>query len=184
MPFNASISLDGMPSTCCCIAHHRPSSHSSSCSRDVTEYLQQLLRRSGDGIDLHTSAEKEVVKHIKETVCYVASDPAKEEYRLEAEAKANQLVEYRLPDGSTIHIGSEAFRAPEILFHPDLVGEEYPGVQQCVVNAIHRSDLDLRKNLYANVVLAGGSTMFPGAYTLSHTLTQTYVLLTLALGFV
>src|SRR6059058_2201188 len=45
--------------------------------RDVTEHLQQLLRKSGRVF--HTSAEKETVKNIKETTGYVALDPAKEE---------------------------------------------------------------------------------------------------------
>ena len=54
-------------------------------------------------------------------------------------------------------------KAPEILFQPDLVGLEYPGVHQCVYRAIARADLDLRKTLYSHIVLAGGSTMFRGA---------------------
>jgi actin-related protein len=49
--------------------------------RDVTDYLQQLLRRAGH--NFHTSAEREVVRTIKEAACYVALDPAKEEELLE-----------------------------------------------------------------------------------------------------
>ncbi|CRK25730.1 hypothetical protein BN1723_019214, partial [Verticillium longisporum] len=45
--------------------------------RDVTEYMQTLLRKSG--YVFHTSAEKEVVRLIKESVTYVAHDPRKEE---------------------------------------------------------------------------------------------------------
>ena len=71
-------------------------------------------------------------------------------------------VEYKLPDGSVMNIGAEAFRAPELLFHPELAGYEYAGVHQCVANAVHRADMDLRRNLYSNIVLAGGSTLFPG----------------------
>ncbi|KAI6219772.1 Arp-1 [Aphelenchoides fujianensis] len=53
-------------------------------------------------------------------------------------------------------------KAPEALFRPDLIGCEYAGVSQCIVNAIRESDYELRKELCANVLLSGGTTMFPG----------------------
>jgi centractin len=59
-------------------------------------------------------------------------------------------------------IGAERFRAPEILFDPEIIGQEYPGVHQIVVDAISRTDLDLRKSLYSNIVLSGGSTLTKG----------------------
>jgi len=129
--------------------------------RDITEHLQQLLRRSG--YYFYTSAEKEVVRRIKETACYIAFDPSKEEELIDAEkTDKGASHKYRLPDGNVIEIGPERFRAPEILFHPELIGEEFPGVHECLVNSIQRTDLDLRKTLYSNIVLSGGSTLFPG----------------------
>lgn len=129
--------------------------------RDITDHLQLLLRKGG--YNFSTSAEREIVRTIKESACYVAFDPAKEEELLETD-KASKPVQlsYKLPDGNTIELGSERFRAPEPLFHPDLVGEEYMGIHECVVTSIKRADLDLRKTLYANIVLSGGSTLFPG----------------------
>lgn len=56
----------------------------------------------------------------------------------------------------------ERFRAPEILFRPEIIGEEYVGVHTCIANSIARADLDLRKTLYSNIILSGGSTMFKG----------------------
>lgn len=61
-----------------------------------------------------------------------------------------------------VQIGAERFRAPEILFDPEIIGLEYPGVHQIVVDSINRTDLDLRKALYANIVLSGGSTLTKG----------------------
>ncbi|GJJ09677.1 Actin-2 [Clathrus columnatus] len=123
--------------------------------RDVTDHLQLLLRKTGH--NLHTTAEKEVVRTIKEKCCYVALNPAKEE-------KDNSVKpgEFRLPDGNTIALGQERFRAPELLFNPELVGLEYSGVHQVVVDSIHRVDLDLRKSLFSNIVLSGGSTLCQG----------------------
>merc|ERR1711939_1214005 len=74
----------------------------------------------------------------------------------------SRVVEYALPDGNKIKIGQERFRAPEILFDPEIIGLEYPGIHQIVVDAINRTDLDLRKSLFGNIVLSGGSTLTKG----------------------
>eukprot|EP01119_Soliformovum_irregulare_P007736 TRINITY_DN2019_c0_g1_i1.p1 TRINITY_DN2019_c0_g1~~TRINITY_DN2019_c0_g1_i1.p1 ORF type:complete len:385 (-),score=110.20 TRINITY_DN2019_c0_g1_i1:59-1213(-) len=129
--------------------------------RDVTNHLQTLLRKAG--YHFYTSSEREVVRNIKEMSCYVAFDPNKEEELLESEKSTKPSThKFKLPDGNVIELGSERFRAPEILFNPELVGEEYMGVHECLVNSIKRSDLDLRRTLYENIVISGGSTLFPG----------------------
>ncbi|KAI9015056.1 actin-related protein [Gaertneriomyces semiglobifer] len=123
--------------------------------RDVTDHLQLLLRKSGH--TFHTSAEKEVVRIIKEKACYIALNPAKEEK--EAGGKYDDFI---LPDGNVIKLGPERFRAPEIMFHPEQIGLEYSGVHQVVVDSINKADMDLRKSLYSNIVLSGGSTLCRG----------------------
>lgn len=130
--------------------------------RDVTEYMQTLLRKSG--YVFHTSAEKEVVRLIKEAVSYVALNPKTEEKEWQSAKLDHQgkAAEYVLPDGNRLRVGQERFRAPEILFDPEIIGLEYPGIQQIVTDSINRTDLDLRKSLYANIVLSGGSTLTKG----------------------
>ncbi|EAS35198.1 actin-like protein [Coccidioides immitis RS] len=130
--------------------------------RDVTEHLQLLLRKSG--YVFHTSAEKEVVRMIKEKTSYVALDPKKEEkeWSTGVGKQDTKIQEYVLPDGHKLKVGVERFRAPEILFDPEIIGLEYPGVHQIVVDAINRTDMDLRKSLFANIVLSGGSTLCKG----------------------
>ncbi len=127
--------------------------------RDITEQMQLLLRKNGHVF--HTSAEKEIVRVMKEKTSYVTLDPRKEEKDWQQGLwKADRKeVEYVLPDGNKIKIGAERFRAPEILFEPELIGLEYPGVHQMLVDAISRTDMDLRKNLFANIVLSGGTTL-------------------------
>ncbi|KAF9416637.1 hypothetical protein HW555_006067 [Spodoptera exigua] len=105
-----------------------------------------LLRK--EGVNLRTSAELEIVKSIKERACYLSPNPLKEE-TLETER-----AQYTLPDGTGLEIGPARFRAPEVLFRPDLIGEESEGML--------KSDMDLRKVLYQNIVLSGGSTLFRG----------------------
>eukprot|EP01066_Platyproteum_vivax_P008594 Platyproteum_vivax@DN3630_c0_g1_i1.p1 len=126
--------------------------------RDVTEHLGLQLRKAGHVF--HTSAEYEVVRDIKETACYVAYNPQKEEHQ--EHDKTVSSYQYQLPDGTMIPIGPERFKAPEILFHPNMVGFEYPGVHELLVLSISKADLDLRRTLYCSIVLSGGSTMFAG----------------------
>lgn len=124
--------------------------------RDVTEHLLLQLRRTGHVF--LTSAEREVVRQIKEKECYVAMNPQKEEQG--EYDKTSMQHQYKLPDGSVISLGTERFRAPEILFNPSLIGLEYPGIHELLATAINRADLDLRMTLFSQIVLSGGSTMF------------------------
>ncbi|KAM0748454.1 actin-like protein [Meredithblackwellia eburnea MCA 4105] len=126
--------------------------------RDVTDHLQLLLRKAG--YHLHTTAEKEVVRQIKEKHCYVALSPAKEEK--ESQGGGGRTEDYRLPDGNVIRLGPERHRAPELLFTPELVGLEYSGVHQVIIDSINCADLDLRKSLFSNIVLSGGCTLVKG----------------------
>ncbi|KPI99253.1 Alpha-centractin [Papilio xuthus] len=122
--------------------------------RDVTRYLRLLLRK--EGVNLRTSAELEIVKAIKERACYLSPNPLKEE------TLDSERAQYTLPDGTLLEIGQARFRAPEVLFRPDLIGEECEGLHEVLMFSIQKSDMDLRKVLYQNIVLSGGSTLFRG----------------------
>ncbi|KAF7636979.1 hypothetical protein Mgra_00003558 [Meloidogyne graminicola] len=143
--------------------------------RDVTRYLKLLLRKEGH--IFNKTSEFEIVREIKEQKCKLYSTQPKDDTvtagdstkQLLSSSSASYLqtlghkkVTYPLPDGSKIEIGAAHYRAPEILFRPDLLGEECFGVSQCLSNAILKCDFDLRKKLYENIVLSGGSTMFQG----------------------
>ena len=41
-------------------------------------------------------------------------------------------------------------------------GMESAGIHETTYNSIMKCDVDIRKDLYANTVLSGGSTMYPG----------------------
>jgi centractin len=69
---------------------------------------------------------------------------------------------YRLPDGRIVDLGAERHRAAEVLFNPSLVGLEYRGAHETLTECIFKADLDLRRELLASIVLAGGSSLTPG----------------------
>ncbi len=61
-----------------------------------------------------------------------------------------------------LQIGPARFRAPELLFRPDLIGDESEGIHEVLAFAIQKSDMDLRRTLFSNIVLSGGSTLLKG----------------------
>ncbi len=163
--------------------------------RDITEQLQLLLRKSG--YIFQTSAEKEVVRIIKEKMTYVSKDPKRDEKEWLTFTSLNQSVattsgassaaaaaaaaaaaggggtsagdsdiprntSFQLPDGKIIQLGPETFRAPEILFNPEIIGSEFSGLPDLVHESIRKNDLDLRDTLYKNIVLSGGTTLTRG----------------------
>merc|ERR1711992_16915 len=69
---------------------------------------------------------------------------------------------YELPDGNIITVGSERFRCPEVLFQPSFIGKEASGIHDTTFQSIMKCDVDIRKDLYSNVVLSGGTTMLSG----------------------
>ena len=105
----------------------------------------------------HHVPESAAIK-IKEKSCHVV-------YNFQREltgCSTGSEMKCKINDKETITVGNERFRCPEALFQPSLVWKSTAGIADILNNSISACDSDLRRDLYANVVLTGGSTMFHG----------------------
>ncbi|XP_067098168.1 uncharacterized protein [Osmerus mordax] len=124
---------------------------------DVTMHLKKLLQEQG--VCMRTSAELEIAREMKEKCCCVAQDYESE---LTCGGSASREMHYTMPDGQVISLSTERFRAPEILFKPELIGRDHYGMHESIFKSILSSDLDLRRSFLGNIVLAGGNTLLAG----------------------
>ncbi len=126
--------------------------------RDMTEYMMKILDEIG--FNFTTSAEREIVRGMKEKHCYVPLDFETELKKFSESPWLNKPHE--LPDGQICNIGSQRIRVPELLFNSYMHGKEYQGIHELTYRSIMKCDIDLRKELYENIILSGGSSLFDG----------------------
>ncbi|MFX0066526.1 MAG: actin, cytoplasmic 2 [Candidatus Hermodarchaeota archaeon] len=122
---------------------------------EITKYLAHLLRQRG-----YYLPHRGIPREIKEKYCYVALDPEKEFNAAKKTSIAKRP--YVLPSGETVIIDYESFLAPEAFFNPSVLGRDHQTLSEAIYESIQNTGIDIRRELYQNIVLSGGSTMFPG----------------------
>jgi len=124
---------------------------------DVTNYLDDILKKMGYFFE--TSAEKILIKDIKEKYCWACPKNIIENIKKNSEfEKENHF----LPDGNVMKLGVERVYPPEILFKPEIIGLEYPGFHEMIFNSINNANIELRTKLFENIILSGGNTAING----------------------
>jgi actin-like protein 6A len=112
----------------------------------------------------------DLVRDIKENVCRAS------EYAVDARAEMSSWpgVAYELPDGRTIDIGGDRFAVSELMFQPTFLdvssfmssdidaSYQFQGVTKMVQDSINVCDVDIRRELFGNIIPVGGTSMLQG----------------------
>ncbi|CAK9147782.1 unnamed protein product [Ilex paraguariensis] len=109
-------------------------------------------------------SQRVIASDIKECVCRAPDTPYDE-----SSYSNIPMTPYELPDGQTIEIGADRFKIPDILFNPSLA-QTIPGIEsfaetapsirglpQMVIESINKCDVDIRRELFSSILLAGGT---------------------------
>jgi actin beta/gamma 1 len=107
-----------------------------------------------------------IVADFDQTVAALTKFQSKKKNKNPASMTAQMFTEktFDLPDGKKIVIGpQDRFQFTEALFRPhERLGLEMNGLHRLLFESIGRCDLDIRKEVQNNIVICGGTTMFPG----------------------
>mmetsp|Transcript_5573 Transcript_5573/g.9566 ORF Transcript_5573/g.9566 Transcript_5573/m.9566 type:complete len:352 (+) Transcript_5573:80-1135(+) len=130
--------------------------------RAITDHMVNLLGADSISEQGGKSAWNQIVRKMKEDLCFVSLD-------IEADTKkAQESTElqknYELPDGQTVAVNTPRFMAPEALFNPGLIkeGDEALGMHSMTFKSVQDCDIDIRTDLFQNVILSGGTTLYEG----------------------
>lgn len=131
--------------------------------RDITFFIQQLLRERETNIPPEQSME--TAKAIKEKYSYVCPDIVKEFNKYDSEinkwVKKYEGLNSVTKQPFSVDVGYERFLGPEIFFHPEFTNPDFTvPISETVDEVIQNCPIDVRRSLYKNIVLSGGSTMF------------------------
>ncbi|CAI2183169.1 17226_t:CDS:2 [Funneliformis geosporum] len=130
--------------------------------RDITYYVQQLLRDRGE-TSIPPEDSLKVAESIKERFSYVCSDIVKEFKKSDKEADTFFQKYQGIHSPYEVDVGFERFLGPEIFFNPEIASSDFlTPLPNVVDNVIQSCPIDVRRGLYNNIVLSGGSTMFKG----------------------
>jgi actin len=120
---------------------------------DLTDYLISLL--SARGYEVTTSAEREIARQAKHTFgrAALSYDEISQEF---------PTVSYTLPTEEVWEVQKEAIQLVEPLFQPSLVGYSAYGIHDLIWQVHRRAPQEHLNALRGNILLCGGSSMFPG----------------------
>uniref|UniRef100_A0A667XPD0 Actin related protein 3B n=1 Tax=Myripristis murdjan TaxID=586833 RepID=A0A667XPD0_9TELE len=119
--------------------------------RDITFFIQQLLREREVGIPPEQSLE--TAKAVKERYCYICPDIVKEFTKYDSDP-GKWIKQYRGVNAISktsfhIDVGYERFLGPEIFFHPEFANPDFmQPISDVVDEVIQSCPIDVRRPLY------------------------------------
>jgi len=141
--------------------------------RDITKFTLQSLKDRGEKYPPEDS--NEIAMKIKEKYGYVCKDVLKEYSKFDEKDKDDQgnlvqsskfkTLDIRTINGNNVKldVGYERFLGPEMFFHPEFVHADWrKPLEEVVDESIQSCPITYRVQLYKNIVLSGGSTLFKG----------------------
>ena len=121
--------------------------------KDINEFIKNII---GEKIQkLPTSVQEQIIKDIKHKACYIAND-------YEKEIKSVEPYDYEMPDGEKITLKQERIICPEGIFKSFLLQKKDFNITQTCFDTIKKYDDKEQKELYNNIILSGGNSMFEG----------------------
>ena len=125
--------------------------------KDLTDYFCHILSLRNDNDKFISESQKSIINELKEKICEVGDD-------YDSQVKKcldSKLVEtHTLPDGSKVFMTHEKYQCPELLFQPQLFNKNHGGIHEETYRSIKLCDEDIKKDLFQNVILCGGSSLF------------------------
>ncbi|KAJ5075103.1 actin [Anaeramoeba ignava] len=122
---------------------------------DLTNYLIKLLKEQDYSFE--KSNDTEIARDIKEKLCYCSLN-----FQQELNQNETELEEaYELKNGDIISISNERIKCCECLFEPKIIGIDLEGIHKLIYNSIMKCDISSRKDFFNNIILTGGTTLFP-----------------------
>jgi len=136
--------------------------------KELNDYLFKLVSEKGINFNLSENQQKMIITDIKEKLTYISIEYENELHNFTKKGD-NLYSDYCLPDNKIIKLGTEKIRCPEALFRPNLIGKNYDqgwheNINKVILNIDLKIDDDeeekIQKDLYSNIILSGGSSMF------------------------
>lgn len=124
----------------------------------LSRHLHRLLLESPREPSVLQALTKKALTRMKEQCCYVSLDYERDLW----DRGCHRPARFQTPDGHWITLGKERFCCPEPLFRPELLHHSCPGLHQLAGQSLQTVPDHARRHMLGNIVLSGGSSMFPG----------------------
>ena len=125
--------------------------------KDLTDYFCQIIGQRQGNDKFTNEGQKSMINELKEKICEVAEDY---DSQVKKCLDSKTIETHILPDGSKVQISQEKYQCPELLFQPQFFQKDHFGLHEQTFKSIKRCDEDIEKDLFQNVILCGGSSLF------------------------